>query len=353
MTFKKFWVRLKAFGCLGFLAITALLYFLPALREFLFTKSMQSQSVERQETTRKFLTMVKLLPPVTTPAPEASPSPTPFAQPYPEGAQVGEAGGRQEPLASPSPETSPAPEAKVQPEMKMQAERTPDAVVIRQGSDEIGRFTTLYKTDMPGGNGPAAVKGPHAWWSTKELLFHGDLVTKKIEVFLPYAGAKGEITALVADEEGVTVTTSTSQSLRVLPEHHSWKGFVRAPLGPETEQPDPKYAALKKNIDGWIGTPYKWGGDTKQGVDCSGLVCQIFKATGISLPRTSKEQASAGQPVTDELRWGDVICYEGHVSIYVGNGRSAEALGTKEAGGVVKYATIWHRASTGVRRILH
>ena len=341
---KKFWVRLKAFGCLGFLAITALLYFLPALREFLFTRSMQSQSIEKQETTRKFLTMVHVL--QSTPAPAASPSPIPAATPVPLPAPA--------PLASPEPLlASPSPGPAPDPEAKMQAERTPDAVVIRQGNDEIGRFTTLYKTDMPGGNGPAAVKGPHAWWSTKELLFHGDLVTKKIEVFLPYAGAKGEITGLVADEEGVTVTTSASQSLRVLPERHSWKGFVRAPLGPETEQPDPKYAALKKDIDGWMGTPYKWGGDTKEGVDCSGLVCQIFKTAGVSLPRTSKEQAAAGQPVTDELRWGDLICYEGHVSIYVGNGRSAEALGTKEAGGVVKYATIWHRASTGVRRLLH
>ncbi|WP_309716018.1 NlpC/P60 family protein [Armatimonas sp.] len=340
---KKFWVRLKTIGCLSFLGLGALLYFFPALREFLFTKSMQSQSAERQETTRKFLTMVRLLAPTASPDP--TPSPIPAATPAPLASP--------EPIASPVPLASPSPEPSPDPEAKMQAERTPDAVVIRQGNDEIGRFTTLYKTDVPGGSGPAAVKGPHAWWSTKELLFHGDLVTKKIEVFLPYAGAKGEIKGLAADDEGVTVTTSTNQSLRVLPERHSWKGFIRAPLGPETEQPDPKYATLKKNIDGWIGTPYKWGGDTKQGIDCSGLVCQIFKAAGVSLPRTSKEQASAGQPVTDELRWGDIICYEGHVSVYVGNGRSAEALGTKEAGGVVKYATIWHRASTGVRRILH
>ena len=341
---KRFWVRLKAFGCLGTLAIVALLYFFPALREIVFTRSMQSQPVERQETTRKFLTMLHLL--QASPVPVATPAPTPLTSPSPE------------PLASPSPEStpsasaSPSPQALATPEPAMTAERTPEAVVIKQGNDEVGRFTTLYKTDMPGGSGPAAVRGPHVWWGTKELLFHGDLVTKKIEVFLPYAGAKGEISALVADDEGVSVKTSAGQSLRVLPERQEWKGFVRAPLGPETESPAPKYAALKKTVEGWIGTPYKWGGDTKQGVDCSGLICQIFASVKPSLPRTSREQATLGKPVTDALQWGDLLCYEGHVSIYVGNGRSAEALGTKETGGIVKYATIWHRPCTGVRRLL-
>ncbi|WP_395144387.1 NlpC/P60 family protein [Armatimonas sp.] len=337
---KKFWVRLKAIGCLGCLALIALLYFLPALREFLFTRSMQSQTLERQETTRKFFTMIHLLPeqtaPITVPAPAATPTPVPMATPLPQATL----------------EPTPEPPAIATPEPAMLAERTAEAVVIRRGEEEIGRFTTLYKTDMPGGNGPAAVSGPHAWWATKELLFHGDLVTKKIEVFLPYAGAKGEITALKSDDEGVSVTTSSGQSLRVLPERHVWKGFVRAPLGPETAEPGAKHAGLKKTIEGWIGTPYVWGGDTKQGIDCSGLVCQVFKTAKITLPRTSKEQAIVGKPATDELHWGDLLCYEGHVSIYVGNGRSAEALGTKEAGGAVKYATIWHRPCTGARRVL-
>lgn len=343
---KKFWVRLKAVGCLTFLAIGALLYFFPALREFLFTRSMQSQPQERQETTRKFLTMLKVL--SATPAP--TPSPAPLATPEP--SPLPEATPTPAPDASPMPDASPTPAPLATPEPAMVAERTPEAVVIRRGDEELGRFTTLYKTDMPGGSGPAAVSGPHAWWGTKELLFHGDLVTKKIEVFLPYAGAKGEIAELKADDEGVTVRTSSGQSLRVMPERHVWKGFVRAALGPETETPPTKYTGLKKTVDGWLGVPYVWGGDTKKGVDCSGLICQIFQSVKLSLPRTSKEQASVGKPVTDELHWGDILCYDGHVSFYVGNGRSIEALGTKEAGGVVKLATIWHRPCTGARRLL-
>ena len=335
-------MRLKAVGCLSFLAIVALLYFFPALREFLFSRAMPAQPAARQETTRKFLTMIHVL--QATPAPVATPAPTPepSASPSP----------LVEVEATPAPSPSPEPMLSATPEPAMVAERTPEAVVIRRGDEEVGRFTTLYKTDMPGGNGPAAVSGPHAWWGTKELLFHGDLVTKKIEVFLPYAGAKGEITALKADEDGVTVTTSTGQSLRVLPERHAWKGFLRAPLGPETAEPAAKYAGLKKTIDGWIGTPYVWGGETRKGIDCSGLVCQVFSSVKIPLTRTASEQACAGKPVSDELRWGDLLCYDGHVSIYMGNGRAAEALGTKEAGGVVKYATIWHRPCTCARRVL-
>lgn len=343
---KKFLLRLKIFGCLGSLALLALLTFFPVLRELLFTRSMQAQPTERQEITRKFLTMVHVLAPTPSPAP----TPAPLATPSPAPASPSPAPLDTTP--SPSPEPTPTATLVPTPEPSLVAERTPEAVLIKRGDEEVGRFTTLYKTDMPGGNGPAAVSGPHAWWGTKELLFHGDLVTKKIEVFLPYAGAKGEVTGLKADEDGVTVSTSSGQSLRILPERHSWKGFIRAALGPETESPAPKYASLKKTVDGWMGTPYVWGGDSKKGIDCSGLVCQIFQSCKISLPRTSKEQALAGKPVTDELRWGDILCYDGHVSVYVGNGRSAEALGTKEAGGVVKYATIWHRPCTGARRLL-
>jgi NlpC/P60 family len=322
---------------------------------------MQSQPAERQETTRKFLTMLHVLQATPSPTPIAPPTPAASPTPSPtEGVAVSAAGDARPGDARPGdarpgdarPGDVPTPLPAATPEPAMTAERTPEAVLIKRGDEEVGRFTTLYKTDMPGGSGPAAVRGPHAWWGTKELLFHGDLVTKKIEVFLPYAGAKGEVTALAADDEGVTVTTSSGQSLRVLPERHVWKGFLRAALGPETETPPTKYAGLKKTVDGWIGTPYLWGGETKKGIDCSALVCQIFQTVKLSLPRTSKEQATVGKPVTDELKWGDLLCYDGHVSIYVGNGRSAEALGTKDAGGTVKYATIWHRPCTGARRLL-
>jgi cell wall-associated NlpC family hydrolase len=352
--------KLRALGCMTLLlaiGIVAAFVKLPSLREWTFSKVTESQPREKTDTARQFLAMLQILPatpsPSTSPAPSTSPSPStspaPFASPA--------ASIAAPPEPSPLPLATPEPEFVSASEDAIIAERKADALIIRKASgEEITRFTTHYKTDMPGGNGPAAVSGPHAWWGTKELLFHGDLVTKAVEVFLPYAGATGEITQLAADADGVSVTTSTNQTHRVLPEHVDAKsgygGYIKARFGPETEIPAPKHASLKPLIESWLGTPYLWGGDTKAGVDCSGLTCAIYKSAGVSLPRTSKEQATEGKPVMDELRWGDLLCYDGHVAIYIGNGKVAEAQGSQTIAGSVKITTIWHRNCLGVRRLL-
>lgn len=90
------------------------------------------------------------------------------------------------------------------------------------------------------------------------------------------------------------------------------------------------------------GTPYVWGGNSLTGgVDCSGLVQQVYSKMGINLPRTTYEQAKSGQVVSDISKAlpGDLIFYNtgsadpngigtfGHVGIYAGNGKMVEARG--------------------------
>lgn len=89
------------------------------------------------------------------------------------------------------------------------------------------------------------------------------------------------------------------------------------------------------------GTPYKWGGNSLSGgVDCSGLVQQVYKQMGISLPRTTYEQAKSGKVVsTGALLPGDLVFYNtggadpngigslSHVGIYIGNGQIIHAPG--------------------------
>lgn len=81
----------------------------------------------------------------------------------------------------------------------------------------------------------------------------------------------------------------------------------------------------------YIGTPYVWGGnDPSRGVDCSGLVQQMFgRIAGQNLPRTAAEQVKVGTPVTrlEDLRKGDRLYFwdakrgkVGHTGIYLGNG---------------------------------
>jgi NlpC/P60 family/Bacterial dipeptidyl-peptidase Sh3 domain len=66
----------------------------------------------------------------------------------------------------------------------------------------------------------------------------------------------------------------------------------------------------------YIETPYLWGARESLGVDCSGLVQQVFEACGVQLPRDSDMQAAwAGEPVSGDLRRGDLVFWEGHVGI--------------------------------------
>lgn len=83
----------------------------------------------------------------------------------------------------------------------------------------------------------------------------------------------------------------------------------------------------------YLGVPYVWGGTTPQGFDCSGLVQFVYNGLGVTLPRTSQEQASSGIAVSPQaLQPGDLIFYsepgEGansHEAIYAGNNQAIEA----------------------------
>ena len=84
-----------------------------------------------------------------------------------------------------------------------------------------------------------------------------------------------------------------------------------------------------------LGVNYVWGGnDLQNGVDCSGLVQQVYKQLGINLPRISAAQARAGKRVgLDSLQVGDLVAWDNssrnngadHIAIYIGNGQIIEA----------------------------
>ena len=78
----------------------------------------------------------------------------------------------------------------------------------------------------------------------------------------------------------------------------------------------------------YIGNPYVYGGTSlTKGADCSGFIYTVYAQFNYSLPRTSYAQRSAGKSVSyEQAQPGDIICYDGHVGIYIGGGLLTDAL---------------------------
>lgn len=118
---------------------------------------------------------------------------------------------------------------------------------------------------------------------------------------------------------------------------------------------------LVESAHQYLGVPYKWGGTSESGFDCSGLTRAVYRLNGISIPRTSFEQYGDGASITKaKLQKGDLVFFStnkskriNHVGIYIGNN---EFIHAPSKGKVVSKARLdsnyWHKIYQGARSYL-
>ena len=200
----------------------------------------------------------------------------------------------------------------------------------------------------------AKITGPVGEWTAVES---GDVTGYvKTEYILTGAEAQTYAENLVteAQQEGKeeALTYAVSRKSEEAQMTQEVQGNVQQTETTEVSaQPASNGQAIVDYACQFIGNPYVWGGTSlTDGADCSGFVQSVFAHFGISLPRTTYDQIYAGVEVSyDQAMPGDLICYDGHIGIYIGNGQIVNAQNPEQGIGIspATYTTI-----LSVRRIV-
>jgi cell wall-associated NlpC family hydrolase len=105
----------------------------------------------------------------------------------------------------------------------------------------------------------------------------------------------------------------------------------------------------------YVGTPYRWGGASPSGFDCSGLVRYVYAQVGVSLPHNAAKQYQYGLSVSrNRLEPGDLVFFDGlrHSGIYIGRGRFIHARQTGKRVSIARLDDDWYAENwVGARRL--
>ena len=150
---------------------------------------------------------------------------------------------------------------------------------------------------------------------------------------------------LQQDKEKLKQLQAAQNAANITVNPTNYTGIINAATGSDKGKTIAKYACQ------FVGNPYVSGGTSlTNGADCSGFTYRIYQNFGYSIPRTSYQQRSAGTEVSYEnAQPGDIICYDGHVGMYIGGGMIVHASNARTG---IKVSRAQYRTILSVRRII-
>lgn len=161
------------------------------------------------------------------------------------------------------------------------------------------------------------------------------------------------------EEERRKAEEAARKAAEAAKKNNSSSSTTTTPAGKATYNTAEIYASngsdAGKNIAAYacsfIGNPYVPGGTSlTNGADCSGFTQAVYRNFGYSIPRNSYSQRSAGKEVSlSEAQPGDIVCYAGHVALYIGNGKIVHASTVKTG---IKIGYVSYKPIITIRRII-
>ncbi|MCQ4635583.1 NlpC/P60 family protein [Anaerovorax odorimutans] len=169
-------------------------------------------------------------------------------------------------------------------------------------------------------------------------------------------------TAAVPSTESTKPTKATTEKPTTKPttEKPTTKPTTEKPTTKPTKEPSKPTKPPASSNKGqavvdyalqFVGNPYVYGGSSlTHGTDCSGFTMSVYAKFGISLPHSSSAQRSCGRGVSySQAKPGDIICYSGHVALYMGGGKIVHASNPTDG---IKISSATYRDILTVRRII-
>ncbi len=186
-----------------------------------------------------------------------------------------------------------------------------------------------------------------------ENLITGKDAVSHIKTILTEVYPESDILTLTKEEVEAVFTvgeTRAEEEARLAAEEAARIAEEEARIAATKEASREKGADIVAYAKQFIGNPYVYGGTSlTRGTDCSGFVMGVYRHFGVSLPRTSYAMRKVGKAVSrSEMQPGDIICYNGHVGIYAGNGKIVNAINERKG---INLSNAYYKKIISIRRI--